>query len=85
MWDSKRDTDVKNRLWTLGEGEEIALNHLHYMCEIDHQSKWGRALRAGALRWPWGMGWGGKWVGSSGWGTHVYQCMAKATTILKSN
>ena len=30
-----------------------------------------QALRAGALGWPWGMGWGGRREGVSGWGTHV--------------
>ena len=29
-----------------------------------------QVLRAGALR-PRGMGWGGRWEGDSGWGTHV--------------
>ena len=28
-------------------------------------------LVAGALGWPRGMGWGGRWEGVSGWGTHV--------------
>ena len=28
-------------------------------------------LRAGTLGWPRGMGWGGRWEGGSGWGTHV--------------
>ena len=44
-------------------------------CEIDCQSRFNacdRALRASALGWPWGMGWGGRWEGSSGWGTHVH-------------
>ena len=30
-----------------------------------------QVLRAGALGRPRGMGWGGKWEGGSGWGTHV--------------
>ena len=30
------------------------------------------ALKAGALGQPREMGWGGKWEGGSGWGTHVY-------------
>ena len=30
-----------------------------------------QVLRAGALGRPRGMGWGGRWEGSSGWGTHV--------------
>ena len=45
------------------------------ICEIDGQSRfdaWDRALRAGALGWPWGMGWGRRWEGGSGWGTHVH-------------
>ena len=29
-------------------------------------------LGAGALKWPRGMGWGGKWEGGSGWGTYVH-------------
>ena len=33
---------------------------------------WGRMLTAGALGWPWGMGWGGRWEGRSKWGTHVH-------------
>ena len=45
------------------------------ICEIDHQSKFdasNRAWKAGALGQPRGMGWGGRWEGDSGWGTHVY-------------
>ena len=45
------------------------------ICETHHQSRfdaWCRVLRAGALGWPWGMGWGGKWEQGSGWGTHVH-------------
>ena len=30
-----------------------------------------QVLRAGALGRPRGMGWGGRWEGESGWGTHV--------------
>ena len=45
------------------------------ICEIDDQSKfdaWSRALRAGALGQPRGMGWGGKWKGVQDEGTHVH-------------
>ena len=24
------------------------------------------------VAWPWGMGWGGRWEGGPGWGTHVH-------------
>ena len=30
-----------------------------------------QVLGAGALGWPRGMGWGGRWEEGSGWGTHV--------------
>ena len=45
------------------------------ICETNHQSRfdaWYRVLRAGALGWPRGTVWGGRWEGSSGWGTHVH-------------
>ena len=29
-------------------------------------------LGAGELGCPRGMGWGGRWEGGSGWGTHVH-------------
>ena len=45
------------------------------ICETDRQSRfdaWDRVLWAGALGWPWRMGWGGRWERGSGWGTHVH-------------
>ena len=45
------------------------------ICEIVHQSSfdaWDRVLRTGALGWPWGIGWVGRWEGGSGLGTHVH-------------
>ena len=45
------------------------------ICETDHQSRfdaWDRVLSVGALGWPWGMGWGGRREGGSGWGTDVH-------------
>ena len=45
------------------------------ICEMNRQSSfdaWDRVLRAGAQGWPWGMGWGGRQEGGSGWGTHVH-------------
>ena len=43
--------------------------------ETNRQSRfdaWYRMLRAGALGWPRGMVWGGRWEGGSGWGTCVH-------------
>ena len=89
MWDSKRDTDIKNRLLdSVGESkggmiwensiETCILSYVNIICEIDRQSRfnaWDRMLRASTLGWPWGMAWGGKWEGGSGWGTYVHPCV----------
>ena len=101
MWDSKRDTDVKNRLLdSVGESEggmiwenSIETCILPYVKQITQSrfDAWDRVLRAGALGWPWGMGWGGRWEGDSGWGTHVYPWLIRVnvwqkplqTTIVK--
>ena len=43
-------------------------------CETDQPVQVGcmrQVLRPGALGRPRGMGWGGRWEGGSGWGTHV--------------
>ena len=53
-------------------GHNWATNTSLKMYEIDRQSRfnaWDRVLRAGALKWPWGMGWGGRWVQD---GEHTY-------------
>ena len=45
------------------------------ICEIDHQFRfdaWGKVLRAGSLGWSWKIGWGRRWEGGSGWGTHAH-------------
>ena len=36
-----------------------------------HLKMMSKVLGAGALGWPRGIGWGGRWEGGSGWGTHV--------------
>ena len=58
----------------VGWSERIALKHVYYQV-------WNRSpaqvrcmrqvLGAGAPGWPRAMGWGGRWEGGSGWGTHV--------------
>ena len=67
--------------WTLWEkervgwSERIALKHVYYQVWIRSPVQVGcmrQVLRAGALGWPRGMGWGGRWEGGSGWGTHVH-------------
>ena len=43
--------------------------------ETNRQSRFDagyRKLGAGALGWPRGMVWGGRWEGGSAWGTHVF-------------
>ena len=63
--------------WTIRKADlrEQHWNMYIIICETDCQSRfdvWDRVLRAGALGWLWGMGWGARWEGGSGWGTHVY-------------
>ena len=61
-----------------GEWDDLGEWHWNLyiiICEMDYQSRfdaWDRVLGAGALGWYWGMGWGGRWEGVSGWGTHVH-------------
>ena len=50
-------------------------NMYNIICETNCQSRfdaWYRMLGAGALGWPRGMVWEGRWEGGSGWGTHVH-------------
>ena len=61
----------KGRIWKDLRGAEWLNNNNSDL----HQSKfnaWNRALPAGALEQPWGMGCGGRWEGGSGRGTHVH-------------
>ena len=39
--------------------------------KLERQLDAWQVLGAGALGWPREMGWGGRWEGGSGWGTHV--------------
>ena len=79
MWDSKRDTGVKNSLLdSVGEGEGGMIWEnstkaciLSYVKQIASPGLM-HEIRAGALGWPREMGWGGRWEGGSGWGTHVH-------------
>ena len=53
---------------------ELHWNMFITICEIDRQFRfdaWDRVLRACALGWPWGMGWGGRWERVQDRG-HVY-------------
>ena len=65
MQDSKRDTDLKNKLLdSVGEGEggmiwENSIETYIIIYETYRQSRfdaWDKVLRAGALEWTWGMG-----------------------------
>ena len=66
--------------WTLGRGrwwDNLGEWHwnMYIICETYRQSRfdaWDRVLRAGALGWPRGMGWRGRWEAGSRWGTHVH-------------
>ena len=66
--------------WTLWEkvrvgwSERTASKHVYYQVWNRSPVQIGcmrQVLGAGALGWPRGMGWGGRWQGGWGWGTHV--------------
>ena len=76
------------RRWGWDDLGEWHWNMYIIICETDHQSRsnaWDRVLRADALGWPWGMGWGGRWEGGLVWRDKCTpmadscQCMAKPT------
>ena len=53
----------------------MALKYYNIICETNCQFRFNalyRMLRAGALGWPRGMVWGGRWKGCSGLGTRVH-------------
>ena len=63
------------RRWAWDDLREKHWNMYITICETDCQSRFDacdRVLRAGALGWPRGMGWGGRWEECSGWRTHVH-------------
>ena len=58
----------------VGWSEKTASKHVYYQVWNRSPVQVGcmrQVLGAGALGWPRGMEWGGRWEGGSGWGTHV--------------
>ena len=82
MCKTERETQIyRTDFWTLWEkarvgwSERIALKHVYYQVWNRSPVQVGcmrQVLRAGALRWPRGMGWGGRVEVATGWGTHVH-------------
>ena len=79
MWlnSGQRDMIINDvcKFWGNSNEKISCWNMYITLCEIYHQCRsdaWDRALRAGALGQPWGIGWRGRWEGGSGWGTHVH-------------
>ena len=81
LYARQKETQMyRTDFWTLWEkarvgwSERTASKHVYYQM-------WNRlpvqvvcmrqVLGAGALGWPKGMGWGGRWEGGSRWGTQV--------------
>ena len=67
----KRHRCIEQSLDSVGEGEggmiwENGIETCILSCEKNRQSRfdaWDRVLGAGALGWPRGIGWGGRWEG----------------------
>ena len=79
---TEKETQMyRTDFWTLWEKARVgwsertaSKHHVYYQVRNRSPVQVGcmrQVLRAGALGWPRGMGWGGKWEGGSGWGTHV--------------
>ena len=78
-WTDSQGTQVHFRLCGRGRGwddfGEWHWNTYNIIYETNHQSRFDagyRMLGAGALGWPRGMVWGGRWEGASAWGTRVH-------------
>ena len=83
MWDSKRDTDIKNRLLdSVGEGEggmiwenSIETCILSYVKQIASPGSMHETGRSGLVHWDDPEGWDGEWGGRGIQdGEHVYTC-----------
>ena len=62
------------RRWGWDVQREQHWNKYAIKGETDHQPRldaWDKCSGLGALGRPRGMGWGGRWEGGPGWGTHV--------------
>ena len=78
---TEKETQMyRTDFWTLWEkarvrwSERTASKHVYYQVwnrSPDQVGCMRQMLGAGALGWPRGMGWEGRWEGGSGWGTHV--------------
>ena len=77
----KRHRCIEQSLGLCGRGRgwddlrEWHWNMYIIICETNHRSRfdaWYRVLGPGALGWPRGVVWGGRWEGGSGWGTRVH-------------
>ena len=81
LYARQKETQMyRTDFWTLWEkvrvgwSERTALKHVCYQVWNRLPVQIGcmrQVLGAGALGWPKGMGWGGRWEGSSGCGTNV--------------
>ena len=78
---TEKETQVyRTDFWTLWEkarvgwSERTVSKHVYYQVWNRSPVQVGcmrQVLGPGALGWPRGMGWGGRWEGGSGWGKHV--------------
>ena len=85
LYARQKETQMyRTDFWTLWEkarvewSERTTLKHVYYQVWNRSPIQVGcmrQVLGAGALGWPRGMGWGGRWEMGSGWGTYVNPCL----------
>ena len=68
----------------MGEWHWNMYNIIYEMNCLSRLDAWYKMLGAGALRWPRGMVWGGRWEGGSGWGTCVHPWWIHVAKSLQS-
>ena len=68
----QRCDDLREQHWNM----YITICNLQFKLEA-----WNRALKASTLRQPRGMGWGMRWKGGSGWGTHVHPWLTHVSSV----
>jgi len=73
----------KEPAWQFRRHKKRRLDPLMEKIRQSRFDAWYKVLGSDALGWPRGMGWGGRWEGGSGWGTHVHSWRIQVNPVAK--